>query len=205
MIFKGRNRVRYNYSRWGYTRGKGKVWHGGIDIEGMDDKTILMPSYKGKKISGRVTTARIVTNKSNKTWEWGYYVCVKLDNNQTPDNVNYLYFCHCEKLLVKVGDKVSTGDAIAIMGNTGNAALANPPYAHCHFEVRATATGKGLNPCDYCGFGNCVGIYAESESETTSKLQTITISNISNGDAMRVYKLCKELDILNNYKSEYVR
>lgn len=205
MIFKGRNRVRYNYSRWGYTRGNGKVWHGGIDIEGMDDKTILMPSYKGKTISGRVTTARIVTNRSNRTWEWGYYVCVKLDNNQTPDNVNFLYFCHCKTLLVKVGDKVSTGDAIAIMGNTGNAALANPPYAHCHFEVRATATGKGLNPCDYCGFGNCVGIYVESESKTTSKLQTITISNISNGDAMRIYNLCKELDILDNYKSEYVR
>ena len=205
MIFKGRNRVRYNYSRWGYTRGNGKVWHGGIDIEGMDDKTILMPSYKGKTISGRVTTARIVTNRSNRTWEWGYYVCVKLDNNQTPDNVNFLYFCHCKTLLVKVGDKVSTGDAIAIMGNTGNAALANPPYAHCHFEVRATATGKGLNPCDYCGFGNCVGIYAEGESKPTSKLQTITISNISNGDAMRIYNLCKELDILENYKAEYVR
>lgn len=203
MIFKGRNRVRYNYSRWGYTRGNGKVWHGGIDIEGMDDKTILMPSYKGKKISGRVTTARIVTNKSNKTWEWGYYVCVKLDNNQTPDNVNYLYFCHCEKLLVKVGDKVSTGDVIAIMGNSGNAALANPPFAHCHFEVRATATGKGLNPCDYCGFANEIGTYAE-ETESTNKLQTITISKISNGDAMRIYNLCKELDILNNYKSEYV-
>lgn len=205
MIFKGRNRVRYNYSRWGYTRGNGKVWHGGIDIEGMDDKTILMPSYKGKTISGRVTTARIVTNRSNRTWEWGYYVCVKLDNNQTPDNVNFLYFCHCKTLLVKVGDKVSTGDAIAIMGNTGNAALANPPYAHCHFEVRATATGKGLNPRDYCGFGNCVGIYAESESKTTSNLQTITISNISNGDAMRIYNLCKELDILDNYNAEYVR
>lgn len=203
MIFKGRNRVRYNYSRWGYTRGNGKVWHGGIDIEGMDDKTILMPSYKGKNISGRVTTARIVTNKSNKTWEWGYYVCVKLDNNQTPDNVNYLYFCHCEKLLVKVGDKVSTGDAIAIMGNSGNASLANPPFAHCHFEVRATATGKGLNPCDYCGFVNEIGTYTE-ETESTSKLQTITISKISNGDAMRIYNLCKELDILNNYKSEYV-
>lgn len=205
MIFKGRNRVRYNYSRWGYTRGNGKVWHGGIDIEGMDDKTILMPSYKGKTISGRVTTARIVTNRSNRTWEWGYYVCVKLDNNQTPDNVNFLYFCHCKTLLVKAGDKVSTGDAIAIMGNTGNAALANPPYAHCHFEVRATATGKGLNPCDYCGFSNCVGIYTEGESKTTSKLQTITISNISNGDAMRIYNLCKELDILDNYKAEYVR
>ena len=26
-IFKGRTRVRYGYSRWGYTRNNGKGWH----------------------------------------------------------------------------------------------------------------------------------------------------------------------------------
>ena len=110
-IFNGRTRVRYGYARWGWTRGGGKTWHGGIDLEALDDTTIRMPFYKGRKISGKVTRARIVTNKNNKTWEWGYYICVQLDANQTPDTVNYLYFCHCEKLLVQVGQKVSSGDA----------------------------------------------------------------------------------------------
>lgn len=171
MIFKGRNRVRYPYSRYGWTRNNGKTWHGGIDIEGIDDTTILMPTYKNndgseRTISGTVTRARIVTDKSNKTWEWGYYVCVQLDDNQTPDYVNFMYFCHCKQLLVKVGDKVKSGDKLAIMGNTGNAALANPPYAHVHFEVRKTATSTGLDPTKYCGFANEVGTYGTEPSAT---------------------------------------
>ena len=207
MLFKGRNRVRYNYARWGYTRGGGKVWHGGIDIEGVDDDHIMMPLYNGNSISGTVITARIVTNKNNKTWEWGYYVCVKLDNNQTPDLVNYLYFCHCKELLVKVGDKVKSGDVLAIMGNTGNAADANPPYAHCHFEVRSSSIGRGMDPSAYAGFANKVGTYgtspsAEQEQSTTTKLQTASIGPMSAGDAMKFWQLAKELKV--PYKSTEV-
>ena len=177
MLFIGQNRVRYNYSRFGYTRGNGKIWHGGLDIEGMDDKNIRMPYYKGKSISGTVVTARIVTDKNNLTWQWGYYVCVKLDANQTPDVVNYLYFCHNKQNLVSVGQKVKSGDILAIMGNTGNAADANPPFEHCHFEVRATSTGKGLDPTAYAGIPNKVGTYGEKEEgEQTLEIKGIDVS-----------------------------
>lgn len=176
-IFKGRFRVRYNYARFGYTRGGGKTWHGGIDLEALDDETIYMPTYKGKSISGTVTRARIVTDKSNATWEWGYYVCVQLDANQTPDAVNYLYFCHCAKLLVKAGQKVKSGDALAVMGNTGNAALADPPYKHCHFEVRATATGNGLDPTAYAGCPNEVGNYGDQPAQTSGEEVLIDVSH----------------------------
>lgn len=204
MLFKGRNRVRYNYSRWGYTRGGGKIWHGGIDIEGIDDDNIMFPYYNCKSITGTVITARIVKNKNNKTWEWGYYVCVKLDNNQTPDLVNYLYFCHCSKLLVRAGDRVKSGDVIAVMGNTGNAALANPPFAHCHFEVRASSIGRGIDPTAYAGFANKVGTYgtapiAEDEKSTATKMQTATIGPMSQGDAMKFWQLAKDLNV--SYKS----
>ena len=145
-IFAGRTEVRCPYARWGWTRGGGKVWHGGIDLAGLDDATIRMPYYKGKRITGRVTRARIVTDRRDKTWEWGYYVCVQLDRGQTPDAVNFLYFAHCASLLVKAGQRVASGDALAVMGNTGNAALADPPYRHCHLEVRAAAGGVGLDP-----------------------------------------------------------
>ncbi len=37
LLFRGRNRIRYGYARWGYTRGGGKTWHGGADVEGLDD------------------------------------------------------------------------------------------------------------------------------------------------------------------------
>lgn len=165
----GRMRVRYGYACYGYTRGNGTVWHGGLDVELLDDKTFGMPTFRGKKIRGKVVQARIVTDKSNRTWEWGYYICVKLDANQTPDKVNYLYFCHCSKLLVKVGDVVESGDVLGVMGNSGNASLANPPYEHVHFEVRQTATSKGLNPVDYCDCENKVGTYG-SLPNLTEKL-----------------------------------
>lgn len=177
MLFNGQNRVRYNYSRFGYTRGNGTIWHGGLDIEGIDDKYIHMPYYNGKSISGTVVTSRIVTDKNNLTWQWGYYVCVKLDANQTPDTINYLYFCHNKQNLVSVGQKVKSGDILAIMGNTGNAADANPPFEHCHFEVRATSTGKGLDPTAYAGIPNEVGTYGEKEEgEQTLEIQGIDVS-----------------------------
>ena len=55
MLFEGRNRVRYGYSCFGYTRGGGSTWHGGLDIEGLDSKVIRMPWYNGKEITGTVT------------------------------------------------------------------------------------------------------------------------------------------------------
>lgn len=158
-ICKGRYRVPYYYSRYGYTRGNGTVWHGGIDIELLDDDTIRFPTYKGNTISGTVRTSRIVTNKNNKTWEWGYYVAVELDANQTPDAVNWIYFCHNTKNLVYVGNRVKSGDPIAIVGNTGNAAQNSPPYKHCHLEVRQTAISSGLDPTNYADCQNVIGVY----------------------------------------------
>lgn len=203
-LFMGRTRVRYGYSCYGKTRGNGTTWHYGIDEEGLDSNQILMPPYYNsdgtkKSISGTVVTARIVTDHSNLTWEWGYYICIKLDANQTPDPVNYLYFCHCKQLLVKVGDHVKTGDVLAIMGNTGNAAFADPPFAHCHFEVRATATGAGLDPTAYTGHANSPGTYGSNEEENKTqnigKLQTITIGPVTQGDADKIMALCKSLGL----------
>ena len=166
-IFNGRAEVLYNYGRFGWTRGGGKVWHGGIDLVGLDDTTVRMPYYKCKRITGRVVRARIVTDRRDKTWEWGWYVCVQLDTAQTPDAVNFLYFAHCEKLLVQAGQTVTSGDALAVMGNTGNAAGG---YKHCHLEVRATAGGTGLDPTAYAGCENAVGIYGAADDGQTEQI-----------------------------------
>lgn len=207
LLFCGRNRIRYGYARWGYTRGGGKTWHGGADVEGLDDTTIRMPGYglgAGRHaISGTVVTARRVAQSTgNPTWEWGWYVCVKLDANQTPDAVNYLYFCHNAKNLAAVGQRVKTGDALAVMGNTGNAALASPPYAHCHFEVRATASGRGLNPAQYMGFENAVGTYGAAEEEESEMEQPLSPDNItiqigpaSSGDRAALKKQAQSLGL----------
>lgn len=162
-IFDGRVQIKYSYGCYGMTRGGGKTWHGGMDIVGVDSDIILMPYYEmpdgtQKPIKGRVTRARIVTDHSDRTWEWGYYVCVQLDADQTPDAVNFMYFCHCSRLLVDVGDRVISGQQLAIMGETGNAEGTHP---HCHFEVRATASGKGLDPTAYAAIPNKAGMLQE--------------------------------------------
>ena len=172
MLFKGRNIVKYPSSCFGWTRGGGKTWHGGIDICGLDDDKIRMPSYNGKSISGTVVQSRIVTDRSNKTWEWGYYICVKLDANQTPEAVNYLYFAHCSKLLVNKGAKVKTGDVLAVVGQTGNAQVT---WTHCHFEVRATATSTGLDPTAYAGLSNAAGTYGDEEQTSTGDGEEVLI------------------------------
>ena len=203
MLFTGRNLVKYDYSRYGYTRGGGKTWHGGLDIGGLDDAKIRMPGYNGKSISGTVVTARIVTDKRNKTWEWGWYVCVKLDANQTPDAVNYLYFCHCASLLVRVGQRVASGDALAVMGQTGNAALASPPYSHCHFEVRATATGNGLDPTHYAGIPNAVGTYGDApqsdgnagDKNAAHRLQRVSVTCADSEDGAKIGRLLTTLGV----------
>lgn len=191
-IFEGRVQIPYAYGRFGWTRGGGKTWHGGIDLVGLDDPTIYMPYYTAadgtqKAVRGTVTRARKVDRSTgDPTWEWGWYVCVQLDANQTPDAVNYLYFCHCERLLVQVGETVQSGDALAIMGNSGNAALNDPPYKHCHLEARATATGTGVDPTAYAGVPNAVGTYGSADAAADEPMQTPTIGPMSLGDYNRI-------------------
>lgn len=149
-IFDGRVQIKYSYGCYGMTRGGGKTWHGGMDIVGVDSDIILMPYYEmpdgtQKPIKGRVTRARIVTDHSDRTWEWGYYVCVQLDADQTPDAVNFMYFCHCSRLLVDVGDRVISGQQLAIMGETGNAE-ARTRTVILKYEPRPAARGLTLRP-----------------------------------------------------------
>ena len=70
-IFEGRNQIAYSYGRFGYTRNSGKTWHGGIDVVGVDSSMIRAV------VAGIVVFSGIVTNKTDRTWEWGYYVCIR--------------------------------------------------------------------------------------------------------------------------------
>ena len=204
-IFNGRVLVPYSYGCYGYTRGGGKTWHGGIDLVGADDATIRMPYYTApdgtqKAIRGKVITARIVTDHNNRTWEWGWYVCAQLDADQTPDAVNYLYFCHCERLLVRAGQTVISGQELAIMGNSGNAALNDPPYKHCHLEARATATGTGVDPTAYAGVPNKAGTYGSAEGEQPG-LQLLTVGPVDNAGAMILWGIANKLGL--GYDAQY--
>ncbi len=109
-----------------FTSGYGQRWgrlHRGIDIaseigtpiKASDDATVLF------------------------TGECGTYgLLVKLDHS----NGYVTYYAHCSKINVNVGDVVSKGDIIALVGNTGNST-----GPHCHFEIRYDNVPK--NPLDY--------------------------------------------------------
>lgn len=76
------------------------------------------------------------------TWtvETGNVIQIQHDNNIIS------VYKHCASLLKKVGDNVKTGDAIAIIGNSGE--LSTGP--HLHFEI--WHNGKPINPRDYIVF-----------------------------------------------------
>lgn len=171
-IYMGRTEILYNYGRYGYTRGNGKTWHGGVDVVGLDDAYVRMPYYQNddgtlRSIAATIRRARCITNRNDKTWEWGNYVGALFDAGQTPDDVNYLVFAHNARLLVKEGQHVKSGDILAVMGHTGNAAGG---YKHVHLEARNTVTGRGVDPTRYSGTRNAVGVYGAADNGSTEQI-----------------------------------
>ena len=105
-----------------YGDGRG---HKGIDI---GSKTGT-PIYAAQ--SGTVITA---------TYEagYGYYIVVEHRNGYKT------YYAHCDKLLASVGETVSQGQVIALVGNSGRST-----GSHLHFEIEKD--GVKLNPAPFVG------------------------------------------------------
>lgn len=99
---------------------RGGYFHGGIDITGKTGKTIYAAAPGTVVASG---------------WRGTYGYMVEIQHN---DEVATLY-AHASKLLVKKGDFVEQGQAIARVGSTG---YSTGP--HLHFEVKVN--GKQVNP-----------------------------------------------------------
>lgn len=116
-------------------------FHGGVDLVGVGGTAVC------SVCDGTVVQSRIVTDKSNLTWQWGNYVAV-----QSKDGT-VIYYCHLASRAVKKGDKVKAGQRIGIMGNTGYSF-----GAHLHFEVRRN--NVKINAADYLGIPNKTGTYS---------------------------------------------
>ena len=104
-------------SRWG-------AFHYGLDLAA-DQGTVIQAAAAG-----------LVTEADWKNDAYGY--AVMLDHG---NGVETLYG-HCSQLLVKAGQQVRAGDAIALVGSTGNST-----GPHVHFEVRVN--GACQDPLDY--------------------------------------------------------
>ena len=119
------------------------AFHAGYDLVGIGSHTVVAA------VGGTVVVSRIITDKSNRTWEWGNYVCVRGDDGRR------YYYCHLASRAVEKGARVKAGDKIGVMGNTGYSF-----GAHLHFEVREKDGKTTVNPETVLGIPNRVGIYA---------------------------------------------
>lgn len=100
--------------------------HKGIDISGANvmGKTIVAADAGNVRIAG---------------WQKSYGYTILIDHFNNGYTTRY---AHCSKLLVNVGDNVTKGQAIALVGSTGDST-----GAHLHFEIRYNNVPQ--NPLNY--------------------------------------------------------
>lgn len=145
--FKGKFRVTSPYGN--RTLNGSTTTHNGIDLVALEDTAVYAPC------DGVIGASTIITNKSDRTWEWGNFV--RLD---TSDGYS-IYMCHMASRAVSVGQRVKKGDKLGVMGNTG---YSTGP--HTHFEVRKYGTNTAIDPSVYSGIPNKVGTYVATPKAT---------------------------------------
>lgn len=149
------------------------AFHGGVDLVSLDSKAIKCVE------DGIVLRSRIVTDKTNRTSEWGNYVSV-----QSGERI--YYYCHMSLRLVSEGDQVHAGNVLGIEGSTGRST-----GSHLHLEVR---TGdKTLDPTKILGIPNTAGyIFRKAEQVhdwAKDAVKWVEDSGIMQGDGKGSFRL----------------
>ena len=106
----------------------------GIKSGGRRNDGINIKAPKGNPV--RAALSGKVIYRGNELPSWGNLVLIKHENGWTSA------YAHLSKFLVKVGDKLNTGDIIGAVGKTGNV-----KDFQLHFQVRKYS--KPLNPINY--------------------------------------------------------
>lgn len=138
--------------------------HNGLDLVG-GTKDIYSIT------DGVVVQSRIITDKSNLTWQWGNYIAI-----QDKVSGKLVYYCHLSQRLVSQGQSVKAGDKIGVEGSTGYST-----GSHLHLEVRIGATP--VSASDFTGIPNAVGTYGgqatTAASSNENRATVISKSGIS--------------------------
>lgn len=140
--------------------------HKGYDLVGVDSKDVV--AVEG----GTVVCSRIITDKSNLTWEWGNYVIIRTASGK------YHYYCHLAYRSVSAGQTVKAGDKLGVMGNTG--------YSfgeHLHFEARQSDGTTTIDPETVLGIPNAAGTYEVKTSTLDDDLKILVKHGVINTPA----------------------
>ena len=143
--FKGKYKITSPYGNR-ILNGKPE-FHKGVDLVGIDDKTVYAPC---DGIIGTSTRVHV-----GATAEWGNYI--RLDS---ADGKYSIFMCHLKSRAVVKGQKVTKGQKLGVMGSTGKST-----GAHTHFEVRKYGTSTKENPADFIGIPNRDGTYTAVEKK----------------------------------------
>jgi hypothetical protein len=150
-IFDGDNRIETQYGVFGPASGRN---HAGVDIDTSGDPTIH------STVAGKVKWAREVAKGApgwGNTWEWGWFVWIVAE-----DGSEHI-FAHCKpsSLKVREGELIRAGQALAVMGKSGNAAF-DRQAEHVHYEVRVK--GRAVDPSRWAGIPNKAGTYQNNNT-----------------------------------------
>lgn len=150
--------------------------HNGIDLVCDGNKTIYAVC------DGTVAQSRIVTDKTNLTWQWGNYVALQDSSGKL------LYHCHMSQRIAQTGQKVKKGDILGIEGSTGYST-----GSHMHFEVRSGS--QILDAAAYLGIPNAAGTYGGSETPVNYRQGVIQKTGISDitADYIEAYQYSADL------------
>ena len=140
--YKGRFKVTQVYK---------EAQHKGLDLVGLDDKTIY------STVDGIVDAVQWDTHS---TGGMGLYIRIRAKY--------YYYYAHLSRSLVKVGQFVKVGQAIGVEGSTGNSS-----GSHLHYEVRTAIDNTTfINVSELSGIRNELGTYRSKplDKETAKRI-----------------------------------
>ena len=135
--------------------GKKGTYHKGLDLVGIDDSTVYSIS------SGIVRTAYEAGGA-------GYYIVITMDDGRR------VYYMHLKKgsFKVKNGERVSKGQALGIMGSTGNST-----GLHTHLELRVKGSSyDDLDIAEFTAIPNKIGVYEYKEQLSDKEKHEYAVS-----------------------------
>ena len=108
-----------------------KRFHTGIDLQGALGTPVRSTTCGTVVFAG--------SENDSKSYDSGYGIHVKIQDSKGRIHL----FGHLSKILVKVGDRIQSGQLIGLVGSTGNST-----GPHLHYEVRVGGDDyrKAVNP-----------------------------------------------------------